>query len=67
VLESQVVAADIGRVWRARLGECEQLDRLLAESKRTARACAPSTPVSRAKDVPAWRSISIGSKPNACR
>src|SRR6516225_2660316 len=33
VLESQVVAADIGRVWRTRLGECEELDCLLAKSE----------------------------------
>src|SRR5262249_41574440 len=34
VLESRVVAADIGRVRRATPGECDELDRLFAQSER---------------------------------
>ncbi len=34
VLESRVVAADVGRIRRAVPGECEEFDRLFAQSER---------------------------------
>jgi hypothetical protein len=67
VLESQVVAADIGRVWRTRLGECEELDRLFAKSEwDRAGLRALDAGQSRKRRAP-WCSTSIASKPKACR